>query len=62
MEWLQQNWFWVVVAVFFVAAHLFGHGGHGGHGGGCGGGHDHSRGREPEKEGDDTKRPAGHQH
>lgn len=59
MEWLQQNWFWVVIAVFFVAVHFFGHGGHGG---GCGGGHDHSRNREPEKESDDTKRPAGHQH
>lgn len=38
MEWLSQNWFWVVIGVLFVAMHLFGHGGHGGHGGGCGGG------------------------
>ena len=34
MEWLSENWVWVVVAVAFVAMHLFGHGGHGGHGGG----------------------------
>lgn len=32
MEWLSANWIWVVVAVAFVAMHLFGHGGHGGHG------------------------------
>ena len=32
MEWLSQNWIWIVVAVVFFAAHLFGHGGHGGHG------------------------------
>lgn len=29
MEWLSQNWIWVIVAVLFVAMHLFGHGGHG---------------------------------
>lgn len=56
MEWLGQNWFWVVVLVAFVGMHLFGHGGHGGHGGGgCGGGHRHGRDRE----GDDTGRPSG---
>ncbi len=32
MDWLAQNWIWVVFAVAFVAMHLFGHGGHGGHG------------------------------
>jgi hypothetical protein len=31
MEWLSQNWIWVVVAVAFFAMHFFGHGGHGGH-------------------------------
>ncbi|MCU0896754.1 MAG: hypothetical protein MUC55_04565 [Burkholderiales bacterium] len=31
MEWLSQNWIWIVVAVVFFAAHFFGHGGHGGH-------------------------------
>jgi len=33
VEWLAENWFWVLVAVLFVVMHLFGHGGHGGHGG-----------------------------
>lgn len=32
MEWLSENWVWVVVAAAMVAMHLFGHGGHGGHG------------------------------
>ena len=32
MDWLSENWVWVVVGVAFVAMHLFGHGGHGGHG------------------------------
>ena len=32
MEWLSQNWVFLIVAVAFVAMHLFGHG-HGGHGG-----------------------------
>ena len=36
MEWLTENWFWVVIGVAFIAMHLFGHGGHGGHGGGGG--------------------------
>ena len=33
MEWLSQNWVWVLFAVGMIAMHLFGHGGHGGHGG-----------------------------
>jgi hypothetical protein len=28
MEWLQNNWFWFVLAAGFVAMHMFGHGGH----------------------------------
>lgn len=28
MEWLQNNWFWIALAVGFVAMHMFGHGGH----------------------------------
>lgn len=47
MEWLGQNWFWVVVFIAFVAMHLVGHGGHGGCGSGHGG----------EREGDDADRP-----
>ncbi|MFV2060089.1 MAG: DUF2933 domain-containing protein [Gammaproteobacteria bacterium] len=31
MEWLTENWFWVLLGVGFIAMHLFGHGGHGGH-------------------------------
>lgn len=33
MEWILQNWVWVLFAVGMIAMHLFGHGGHGGHGG-----------------------------
>ncbi|HEX6296258.1 MAG TPA: DUF2933 domain-containing protein [Burkholderiales bacterium] len=32
MEWLSENWVFLLIAVAFVAMHLFGHGGHGGHG------------------------------
>lgn len=32
MEWLAQNWIWVVFAVAFVVMHIFGHGSHRGHG------------------------------
>lgn len=65
MEWLQQNWFWVVVFVAFVAMHLFGHGGHGGRGGhgghgGCGGGDE--RPRPSDKEDKGASPPSGHQH
>lgn len=34
MEWLRDNWFWIVVAVLFVWMHAKMHGGHGGHGAG----------------------------
>ncbi len=54
MQWLGANWFWVLIAVVFVAAHLFGHGGHGGHGGGHGG-------HQPSSP-DDEKPSTGHQH
>lgn len=33
MEWLLQNWFFVLILVAFVGMHFFGHG--------CGGGHRH---------------------
>ena len=32
MEWLSQNWVWVLFAVAMMVMHM-GHGGHGGHGG-----------------------------
>ena len=28
MDWLQNNWIWLAVAVGFIAMHFFGHGGH----------------------------------
>jgi hypothetical protein len=40
MEWLSQNWVWVLLGIGFIAMHMFGHGGHAGHG---------SSGREVEK-------------
>jgi len=48
MEWLGENWIWVVAIGAMGAMHLFGHrGGHGGSGsgGGCcgGGGHKHDK-------------------
>ncbi len=33
MEWLAENWLWVLIGILFVGMHMFGHGGHGGHGG-----------------------------
>ena len=32
MEWLSQNWVWILFFVGMIAMHMFGHGGHGGHG------------------------------
>ncbi len=31
MEWLAENWIWILVGAVFVGMHLFGHGGHGKH-------------------------------
>jgi len=47
MEWLSENWIFLLIAVAFVAMHLFGHGGHGGHGGG---------------QRDDTRKGGAHRH
>ncbi len=33
MDWLAENWVWVLLGIGMVAMHLFGHGGHGDHGG-----------------------------
>ena len=30
MDWIAQNWVWVLFAVGMIAMHMFGHGGHGG--------------------------------
>jgi hypothetical protein len=62
MDWLVQNWFWLVVLVLFFAVHLFGHGGHVGHGG------DTDATRRPadkdkdKVEQDNKDRPQGHHH
>jgi hypothetical protein len=47
MEWLSENWVFLLVLVGMVAMHLFGHGGHGGHGG---------------QRRDDEGKDAGHRH
>lgn len=55
MDWLAQNWIWVVFFILFIGMHLFGHGGHGG----CGGGDDErpAGGEQPGKD-----KLQGHQH
>lgn len=59
MQWLGENWIWVVVIAAFMGMHLFGHGGHGGHGGdGSSGG-----GSKPkEGEGSGSRPASGHRH
>jgi uncharacterized membrane protein len=56
MEWLIENWFWVLIGILFVAMHL-GHGGHGGHGAGGHGGHG-----APDETDGESDRPSGHRH
>ena len=48
MEWLANNWIWIVFAVGMLAMHMFGHGGHGGHGGRSRHG-DHDDGSHPQE-------------
>ncbi|NOY67268.1 MAG: DUF2933 domain-containing protein [Gammaproteobacteria bacterium] len=31
MEWLVENWIWVILGVAFILMHVFGHGGHKSH-------------------------------
>ena len=47
MQWLSENWIFLVVAAAMMAMHLFGHGGHGRHGA-------HGGGRR-EEEGNDAR-------
>jgi hypothetical protein len=61
MEWLSENWVWVVVGVAFVAMHLFGHGGHGAHGG-HGGGRRDDEGRKDRKDDEPAAPRGGHRH
>lgn len=60
MDWLRENWFWLVVVVLFLWMHGKMHGGHGGHGGR--GGHTHDRGEPPESEGSDMDNGKGYDH
>lgn len=32
MQWIRENWFWLIVSVAFAWMHLKMHGGHGRHG------------------------------
>lgn len=61
MEWLSENWLFLLVAIGFIAMHAFGHGGHGGHG--SHGGH----GRRDKDDEESSRREAptqrgGHRH
>ncbi len=69
MDWLTQNWVFVVFLTVFVGMQLCGHGGPGGEGGGGGRGGGHgghggggddqgSAGKEPPRK----DAPQGHQH
>jgi hypothetical protein len=66
MDWLAQNWIWILFAVAFVAMHMFGHGGHGGHGSDQGGRRDASAVPAGRPEGSSPMTPANtrgpHQH
>tara|TARA_R110002050_G_scaffold24157_3_gene64606 strand:- start:354 stop:530 length:177 start_codon:yes stop_codon:yes gene_type:complete len=46
MEWIAENWFWLLIGVLFIVMHLFGHGGHGSHGGHSGHGGQEDNGDE----------------
>ena len=50
MDWLAQNWIWVLFGIAFVAMHLFGHGGHGGHG-------SHGSGHSSRRDASDAQAP-----
>lgn len=72
MQWLAQNWFWVLLFFAFIGMHFFGHGGRAsghsrGHGqGGCCGGHGHEKHQQPDEDdknpNDKPSPPSNHQH
>ena len=64
MEWLSENWVFLLVVVAMMAMHLFGHGGHGGHGGHHGHGGDRRRDPGGDRNGrrDDDEPRTGHRH
>ena len=57
MEWLAQNWVWVLLIGAFIAMHLFGHGGHG-----HGGRQDDRKSREGDSERRAARQPQAHRH
>ena len=61
MEWLSQNWGWIILIAGFLGLQLFGRRGHGMGGGCCGGGHGQHHGttqRGAEPPAGDIARPA----
>ena len=58
MQWLAENWVFLLVIVGMVAMHLFGHGGHGGHSGG----RRENADRDTRKDREPTALRAGHRH
>ena len=56
MDWLSENWVWVLIGVAFAAMHLFGHGGHGGHS------EDDTRSSRTPPDKREEDKPAGHHH
>lgn len=57
MDWIRENWFWIVVIGLFLWMHTKMHGGHGGHGGHEG--HGGARGRDHGLLPDEPSRPTG---
>lgn len=51
MEWLSENWVFLLALVGMIVMHVFGHGGHGGHGRHGG-----------QRRDDERKDAAGHRH
>lgn len=61
MEWISQNWVWILFAVAMIAMHMFGHGGHGGHGSHRGEDHDGTKPAKPNDMAHASKQRSGHQ-
>jgi hypothetical protein len=59
MDWISANWVWILIAIAFVAMHMFGHGCHGGH---DRHGVDDERKDHGATPGRDERLPSGHQH
>lgn len=62
MEWLVENWFWVLIGVLFVGIHLFGHGGHGSHGRADSGQAGHDSRHKPDAGTPGSDKASGHRH